>query len=71
MVRALDTLAAGAGRRVQGTGGGGGTAKALPITPEIRARFERRLKKADSDKELKKVIQDAARYGVDWSHMLK
>lgn len=45
-------------------------APTLPITPEIAARFRKRLIDADNDEALKKVVRDAAKYGVDWSHML-
>ena len=42
-----------------------------PITPDIADEFHRRLREADSDDELHGVVKDAARYGVNWSHLLK
>ena len=44
--------------------------KPLPITPEIRRRFQKRLENAESDDHVRRVVRDAARYGVDWSHHL-
>ena len=55
---------------VKKVGGPTGTVTAVPITPEIKTRLERRLKNADDDGELAKVVRDAAKYGVDWSHLL-
>lgn len=43
-------------------------AKNLLITPAIAARMQRRLENAESDEQLQRVIKDAAKYGVDWSH---
>lgn len=40
----------------------------LQITPAIAARMQRRLQNAQSDEETQRVIKDAAKYGVDWSH---
>jgi hypothetical protein len=51
-------------------GGAVGAGQPLPITPDIAARFQRRLQSADDDEALARVVRDAARYGVDWSHML-
>jgi hypothetical protein len=42
----------------------------LQITPQIAARFQRRVQNADTDDALKSVVNDASKYGVDWSHML-
>lgn len=39
----------------------------LRITPAIAARMERRLRNAESDEQIQRVIKDAAKYGVDWS----
>ena len=37
----------------------------LPITPQTQQRLQRRWQNADSDDELRRVIKDAARYGID------
>lgn len=42
----------------------------LQITPKIAQGFRDRLKNADSDDDLRGIVSDAAKYGVDWSHML-
>jgi hypothetical protein len=47
---------------------GGANPSYLPITPQIRARFERRQK--DEGTDVHKLVKDAAKYGVDWSYML-
>jgi hypothetical protein len=59
------------GGRIKKADGGdtGGMSDVQPvqITPQIRARMERRLQDAEGDEEVQRVIKDAARYGVDWS----
>jgi hypothetical protein len=42
----------------------------LPITPQIKARMEKRVGNAQDDVELERVVRDAAKYGVDWTYML-
>jgi hypothetical protein len=42
----------------------------LPINPSIAKRFQRRLENATDDAALARVVRDAAKYGVDWSHYL-
>ena len=42
----------------------------IPITPQIASNFQRRLSNADNDDDLTKIVRDAAKYGVDWSHLL-
>jgi len=44
--------------------------KPLEITPAIRARMQARAANAVDDNALRSVVRDAARYGVDWSHLL-
>jgi hypothetical protein len=39
----------------------------LPITPEVSRRMKKRLENAGDDEAVKRVIRDAAKYGVDWS----
>jgi hypothetical protein len=51
-----------------GDTGGMSDVQPLQITPQIRARMERRLQNAEGDEEVQRVIKDAARYGVDWSN---
>jgi hypothetical protein len=50
--------------------GGAAPAPVLQITPQVTQRFQRRLQNAGSDEELERIVGDAAKYGVDWSHML-
>jgi hypothetical protein len=37
------------------------------ITPQVQARFQRRLENTEN---IEQVVKDAAKYGVDWSYML-
>jgi hypothetical protein len=62
MVRRLS-----AASRSQNTGGSELARPILPITPEISRRMKKRLENAGDDEAAKRVIRDAAKYGVDWS----
>jgi hypothetical protein len=42
----------------------------LEITPQIAQRFQRRLENANTDDALRRLVNDASKYGVDWSHLL-
>jgi hypothetical protein len=57
-------------RRGKDNGGTVSPSPPLQITPQIANRFQRRLQNANSDDELTSIVNDAAKYGVDWSHML-
>jgi hypothetical protein len=62
--------AGGANRQMMGTGLPRLKFGNLPITPQIRARMEKRVGMADDDVELERVVRDAAKYGVDWTHLI-
>lgn len=40
------------------------------ILPGTAKRFQRRLDNSGSDEELTRIVRDAAKYGIDWTHML-
>lgn len=43
----------------------------VPLTPDIRKRLERRAKRVDNDEDIRRVVKDAAKHGVDWSHLME
>ncbi len=49
---------------------GGSVRPPLQITPQIAARFQNRAQNASDDNALRRVVNDASKYGVDWSHLL-
>lgn len=42
-----------------------------PEHDKLKRRMEKRLANADTDEELGRVVKQAAKHGVDWSHMLE
>jgi hypothetical protein len=46
---------------------GGANPTYLPITPQVRARFQRRIENTEN---MEKVVKDAAKYGVDLNYLL-
>lgn len=48
----------------------GGAVRPVPMTPDVASRMQRRLQNAGGDDDVRRVVNDAAKYGVDWSHLL-